>query len=440
MMNHLMNSSHIDYSAKRSISSKISLVTSIPLLILLFVLLAASPFSSAETTVVTPNDQSQSFRPWSKLELTLIKSLWIGNLQPAKDPSNKYLNNPVAALLGQKIFFDPRFSQNGKISCSSCHQPELNFTDGLSNAEGVGKTNRNSPSIIGTIHSPWQFWDGRKDSQWSQALGPVENPVEHGSNRAAVAQLIARDTEYHVLYQKAFGKLPDLSNTDRFPLNAGPIDNSELATKWEGMGSQEKETINTIFANFGKALSAFETTIKPEPSRFDRYIEALLTKNQSAAEIILNHNEIEGLRLFIGRGSCTNCHNGPLLTSHDFQNIGLANDSSKGRLEAINQVLSDPFNCMGDYSDASKAECNELRFIKRSGNDLIGAFKVPSLRNVANTAPYMHDGRFDALYQVLEQYNKAPKPKSGMSALHPLNLTEDKLHFLEAFLRTLGDS
>lgn len=438
MMSHPINLSHVDDRIKRLILAKISLVTSIPLVI--FLLLAASPFSSAETTVITPNDQIQSFRPWSKLELTLIKSLWIGNLQPAKDPSNKHLNNPVAAQLGQKIFFDPRFSQNGKVSCSSCHQPELNFTDGLSKAEGVGKTNRNSPSIIGTIHSPWQFWDGRKDSQWSQALGPIESPVEHGSNRNAVAQLIASDTAYRSLYQEVFGKLPDLSNTNRFPLNAGPINNSELATKWEKMGQQEKIIINTIFANSGKALSAFEATIKPAPSRFDRYIEALLTNDNNAAAIIFNNNEIAGLRLFIGRGNCTNCHNGPLLTSHDFQNIGLANNSSKGRLEAISQIINDPFNCFGDYSDASKTECNELRFIKKSGDDLIGAFKVPSLRNVANTAPYIHDGRFDSLYQVLEHYNKAPKPESGISTLHPLNLTEDKLLFLEAFLKTLSDN
>ena len=105
---------------------------------------------------------------WSTEEVRILRSLWIGNLpRLSKDPSNAVGSNPKAAKLGHRLFFDKRFSGNGTIACATCHQPDRRFTDGIPVAKGMGKTTRNSPTIIGTAHSPWFFWDGRTDSQWS---------------------------------------------------------------------------------------------------------------------------------------------------------------------------------------------------------------------------------------------------------------------------------
>ena len=109
-------------------------------------------------------------------EVEALRSLWIGSLpELPDDPSNRVADDPAAAALGEAIFADTRFSANGKVSCASCHQAELNFTDGLPRASGIGETRRKTMTVVGTAYSPWLFWDGRKDSQWAQALGPMED-------------------------------------------------------------------------------------------------------------------------------------------------------------------------------------------------------------------------------------------------------------------------
>ena len=103
---------------------------------------------------------------WSADEITALRGLWLGSLQPlSKDPSNAVADDPRAASLGHKLFFDTRLSKNGAVSCASCHQPGKNFNDGLPLARGVGTTNRKTMTVAGTAYSPWLFWDGRKDSQ-----------------------------------------------------------------------------------------------------------------------------------------------------------------------------------------------------------------------------------------------------------------------------------
>ena len=156
---------------------------------------------------------------WSDDELATLKNLWIGSLPPVPaDPSNQYADNVDAAVFGQKLFFDTRFSSNGQVACATCHLPDQLFQDGTPLANGVGTTTRRTMTILGTAYSPWLFWDGRKDSQWAQALGPMENPVEHGGNRTLYAHLIAEF--YADEYTALFGPLPDLST---LPRNAGPV-------------------------------------------------------------------------------------------------------------------------------------------------------------------------------------------------------------------------
>ena len=155
---------------------------------------------------------------WSEAEIATLRSLWIGSLPSLPpDPSNAVADDPAAAALGQRMFFDPRFSANGEIACVTCHLPEKAFTDGLGRAQGMGETRRGAPTLIGAAYNAWFFWDGRSDSQWSQALGPLENELEHGGSRNQYAHVLYADPVYREQYESIFGALPDLSDRSRFP-------------------------------------------------------------------------------------------------------------------------------------------------------------------------------------------------------------------------------
>src|SRR5262245_38056150 len=206
--------------------------------------------------------------PWSDEELAQLRALWLDSL-PAlpPDPSNRYGDDLEAAVLGQSLFFDTRFSSNGQVACATCHKPELGFQDGKPLAQGVGVTNRRTMSIIGTAYSPWLFWDGRKDSLWAQALGPMESPVEHGGNRTQYAHLIGR--YYGPEYEALFGPLPELNH---LPPHAGPVADPEVKATWETMTLADREVVSRIYANMGKAIAAYERKLIPGPTRFDAYV------------------------------------------------------------------------------------------------------------------------------------------------------------------------
>lgn len=381
---------------------------------------------------------------WSEKEQQAIQSLWLGSLHALpSDPSNRFADNPTAAELGHRIFFDTRFSGNGEVACATCHVPEKHFTDGLALSVGVGVTDRSAPSIVGTAYHPFIFWDGRADSQWVQALGPMESAVEHGGSRMQYAHLVAGDAAYREAYEALFGPLPDLSDPERFPPRAGPVDaqaDPDTAAAWLSMTEQDRELVTRIYVNIGKAIAAYERLIMPAPARFDSYARTLI-EDETPDYTLLTRDEAEGLRLFIGDGRCLECHNGPLFSNDGFQNIGTPLVEGKpfdfGRSIGVNKVINAEFNCQSDYSDAGPADCGELRFIKRVGDDLAGSFKVPGLRNVTATAPYMHAGQLEDLEAVMDHYSKAPVPAFGHSMLTKLDLDEQQINQLIAFLHTL---
>ena len=351
-----------------------------------------------------------------------------------RDPTNRVADDPLAADLGQRLFFDPRLSANGRVACSTCHQPDRAFQDGTPLATGVGTTARRTMPIAGMARSPFLFWDGRKDSLWAQALGPLENPVEHGGTRAQYAHVVAGS--YAREYEHVFGPLPDLSSVAG---SAGPVANRDAASAWSALSTAQRDDVTRVFVNIGKAIAAYERQIQFGASRFDKYVDALTT-GQSGPNI-LTEDEIAGLRLFTGKANCTQCHNGPLLTSNEFHNTGvpprleLAVDH--GRLTGATAVLNDEFNCRSQWSDA-RERCSELEFIVTGEHTLDRAYKVPSLRNVAERAPYMDAGQFATLAEVLDHYNRAPAARIGHSELRPLRLKPVELRQLEAFLRTLS--
>lgn len=375
---------------------------------------------------------------WSPAETKLIASLSLSTLPPLPpDPSNAVGDDPAAAALGRALFFDTRLSGNGKVACASCHLPDKQFQDGTPLASGMGQTNRRTMPIAGTAYNPWLFWDGRRDSQWSQALGPLESAVEHGTDRTQVAHVIA--AAYAVDYEAVFGAVPDLSNLAE---HASPLGSDAARASWAALSEAERDAINRIFANVGKAIAAFERTILPQPTRFDAYADALTAGHDTTG--LLTPTELEGLRLFVGKGECTKCHNGPLLTDQHFHNTGVPAapglPADSGRIDAIAQVLADPFNCLGVYSDAGPTDCAELRYMDREGHDLVRAYKSPSLRGVTERAPFMHAGQLGTLAAVVRHYNEAPAAPAGHSELEPLAMSEAELAALEAFLGTLSEA
>lgn len=374
-------------------------------------------------------------RGWSDEEVETLRSLSISELEPLPaDPTNRYGDDSAAVELGHALFFDTRLSGNGQVSCGSCHDPQRQFQDGLPLARGVGRTDRRTMPIVGAAYSPWMFWDGRKDSQWAQALGPLESPVEHGGTRAQYAHVIAE--HYRERYERVFGPLPAL---DGVPRRAGPIADSAARAAWEAMPPEKRDEVTRVYANLGKAIAAYERRLHPGAGRFDRYVEQVASPGR--ADGILSADEEAGLRLFIGRANCTQCHNGPLLTDDHFHNTGIPAvpglPDDLGRAAGARQVLGDEFNCLGPYSDARPEQCAELRFLVPEGEALVRAYKTPSLRGVAARAPYMHAGQIGTLEEVVAHYDRAPAAPAGHSEIRPLRLSARERAQLVAYLRTL---
>jgi cytochrome c peroxidase len=374
---------------------------------------------------------------WSAPERAVLSRLHISQLPAARaDPSNAVEPSAAAAALGKRLFFDPRLSANQTVSCASCHIPDLQFQDGRALAKGVGVGSRRTMPIADANQQPWFFWDGRKDSLWSQALGPLEDAKEHGGNRVAYARLMGR--HYRTEYEAIFNTLPSV---DAWPDNAGPHGTFDERKAWEAMTPGQQQDVLRVFSNMGKALAAYEVTLHHEPSRFDHYV-ADVARNEQVDTARFTPSETRGLRLFIGKAQCVTCHNGPLLTDNYFHNTGVRpfNEQrpDEGRTSVLAQLLKDPFNCLGAYSDAAPRNCRELRFLSTDDDHMIGAFKTPGLRNVSLRAPYMHSGQIATLNDVIDHYANAPRAAVGKNERRPLVLSEQERADLVNFLGTLN--
>jgi cytochrome c peroxidase len=385
--------------------------------------------------------------PWSSEELAVLASMTLERLPArARDASNAVEDRTEAAALGKRLFNDTRFSPDQSVSCASCHVPDKQFQDGVALARGIGVGTRRTMPLAGTGHGPWLFWDGRKDSLWSQALGPLEDAAEHGGNRTRIAHLLG--LHYRQDYEAVFGALPELAG---LPANAGPLGTAEERRSWEGMDASARAAVNRVFANMGKAIAAYERTLTLGESRFDRYVRATLD-GDVAGQQVLDAQEVRGLRLFIGKAQCASCHSGPLLSDQAFHNTGVPpldpRRPERGRAEAVHRVLADEFNCLGPFSDARPEQCVELRFIAHDDPTLLGAFRTPGLRNVAERAPYMHAGQLASLEDVVSHYVNAPAAAVGHSELlqhgavqagrQPIRLSSQEIADLVRYLGTLS--
>ena len=425
-------------------------------LVIVFVLTSDAAGQRASTaTGAEPAFIDGLFTPAENAKILSLSPLG----ETPNDETNAVVGDPRATHFGQFLFFDERLSANGKVSCASCHRPDHGFSTPDRLGQGLSHTPRHPPSLLNVAYHRWFDWDGKADSLWAQAVRPLESPGEHGFTRTQLAQLIYNDPPLRKAYEMIFGPMPDLSDEVRFPRKACPfpedptvpwhqtwlaIPEHPYHQAWLTMQSGDRKLINRIFTNVTKSIAAYESRLISKDAPFDRYVEGLREQDPEKLAAISPPAKA-GLKLFIGKARCVVCHNGPNFTDMTFHNIGLGirpwlAQHDEGRYYGVAYVKKSPFSAIGDYSDNPHGErADWLSFLMRT-HDTPSQFKTPSLRNVALTPPYMHGGHFDTLEDVIRFYSKLDEsPAIGLreNTLKPLGLTDEEIHELVEFLKTL---
>ncbi|WP_166260729.1 cytochrome-c peroxidase [Marinobacter salicampi] len=383
---------------------------------------------------------------FTEREHRILKSLSLAALGPVPpSPSNRVADDDRAVNMGRALFFDKNLSVDGSLSCATCHQPEKAFTDGKPLAEGIDRTGRNTPTLYGAAYLDWLYWDGRRDTLWSQALIPFEAPSEMGSSRVGVVRRVLSDPDYQENYRSLFGTPPEF-DWESLPDHAAPIGDTVMQNAWHRLRRGEQRAINTVFANIGKALDAFQRTLAPPETRFDRFVSALNTETTAPIAVLATDQELRGMKLYMDdqRTQCLRCHNGPMFSNGGFHNIGTGKFSGEGmdfgRVFGLQAVLMDEFNCLGIYSDAEPDQCEALGHVSQDPHQALhGAFKTPSLRYLEKSKPYFHDGRFSSLEEVIRFYQTPPdQGRNRIHELQAMDLNTEEIVALVAFLKMLN--
>jgi cytochrome c peroxidase len=297
-----------------------------------------------------------------RVPLGLAPIVW-----PADNPYTK-----EKAELGRLLYFDPRLSADGTVSCATCHDPKHAFTDGQPFSTGIRgqKGTRNAPTVINRAYSLAQFWDGRAPSLEAQAVGPMANPLEMGNTHTAVVATLKGIPGYRALFRKAFG-------VEEFSIE-----------------------------HVAKAIATFERTVLSGNAPYDRY--------KAGDKTALTEAQVRGMRVYFDKAKCDQCHEGVNFTTNMYANLGVG----------MNQPNPDP----GRFA------------VTRNPRDW-GAFKTPTLREIALTAPYMHDGSLKTLEEVVDFYDKGGEPNKNLDErMKPLKLSAQEKADLVAFLKALSGS
>ena len=384
------------------------------------------------------------------IELTVAERAAIFALSPLppapKDSTNAVDGDPRAIELGRRLFYDAALSGDGRFSCASCHDEAKGWTDGKPVASAAGQGRRNTPSLWNVAQNRWFFLDGRADTLWSQALKPIEDPLEMNGTRLGVAHYVLGDNDLRARYAELFGPAPDLSDTSRFPRAGGPgVSDEEQLLAWWRMSAEDQIAVNRVYANVGKAIAALEATIRGGEAPFDRFVRELRAGAPTSAAI--SPAAQRGLKVFIGKGNCVLCHSGPNFTNKEFHDIRIPPRADAvadfGRNEGLASLANDEFIAAGPYSDDPQGRRAQLLYFLDSRPGSIGHFKTPSLRNVATTPPYMHAGQIATLRDVVRHYSTlesaAPPadPAHAETLIRKLDLTETEIDDLVAFLESL---
>jgi cytochrome c peroxidase len=429
----------------------------------------------------------------------------IADAAPPPDPSNAYEDRPAAIALGHQLYFEPRLSGVStwkdtlgrpapnprtpakgdplSISCATCHDPARygsDFTSLPGNVStGAGWYDVNGQQTLNAAFFSIFYWNGRTDTLWAQAAQVIESPVSMNGDRLNTFWVIA--SLYRDAYSAVFCTNPDGSARDAAPGCPLPpasalADTSVFAAHGKPTDPTQLTFVSQVQANVGKAIAAYERTLRTLDSPFDRYVKAGgpgSTELAPAAE--------RGLALFIGKASCIDCHNTPLFSDQKFHDIGIAQPG--GVVPTVATCLGAPAtpdcDCTGtdgvvgkclpwgaytgaikrrseefqrrDYGDAPAAGLDggiaadagtALGPCELAGDSgapvpdprCKGAWRTPSLRDVAMTAPYMHDGLFTTLSEVVWHYDQA---EGAGTELFPLDLSNQDRDDLVAFLGSL---
>ncbi len=388
---------------------------------------------------------------------------------PDPDPTNKYADNDMAATFGQRLFFEKSYSgaiivgddgtnggngavgETGKVGCVSCHDPNNWYIDTRSKpgniSLGVNYTVHNAPSLVNAAYYKWMTWVGKADSGWCQGAGAPETPTDAGSTRLAFAHMVYAKykSDYNALFPVPLDPALDPAAPDasRFPPTGMPKSSPTAPDgAWEMMAPADQQIVDTIMSNCGKALQAYERKLVSRNAPIDKYIAG----NYGA----LSASAKRGLGLFIGKAACVTCHTGTTFTDQGFHCTGVLQAGSnvvatdKGRFAAVPAVLANIYNGQGMFSDDMMAGGMKLAGLMQT-NDQIGQFRTKSLRHLAKTAPYFHDGSAATLTDVVTFYNNGGGSSSFSGTkdprLVPLNLSAGEQADLIEFLQTalLGD-
>jgi len=389
------------------------------------------------------------------------------------DASNKLADDSAARVFGQRLFFDPSLSgpliesdndgsavtlgtvgQPGRVSCAGCHIPSSGFVDTRSRGKQISLAAqwgiRRTPTLLETAFVPLDGWDGRRDSNYRQAVGVMENDREFNSGRLFVAEQMFRlhKSEYEAL----FGALPPLDDTARFPPltpeTTGCIEQMTAqgamlkcrgkpgdGADYDSMAPGDQQLVTRVAVNTGKALGAYIRLLRCGAGRFDAWM--------GGDDSAMSRSEVRGAALFVGKAGCVTCHAGPRLSDQHFHNVGLqpqtvaiafidAND--RGAIEGIAAAIADPLNSKGTMSDG-----DDGRLPASVGPELEGAFRTPTLRCVSSRPSFMHTGQMRTMDEVISFFDRGGHFSGypGKSELHALDLSNRERLDLAAFMNAL---
>ncbi len=400
---------------------------------------------------------------FSAAEMTKISALSPLPALPA-EPTNRYADDPKAGALGQKLFFDARYSgaispggakdasngglgaagEKGKLSCQSCHIDKW-LQDNRSNPANVSLAAdwiiRNTPTLVNSAFYKRFGWIAGPDSMWCQSLFPAEEEHHIGGSRCGIAHLLwsKYKEEYNAIFDPLDPALdPMHASAARFPAECKPKAMGAPDGAWERMAAADRAIINRIFVNFGKTQEAYIRKLVSRNAAFDRFVAGEKDAMGASAK--------RGLKLFIGKAACDACHNTPFFSDNKAHNTGVPQTGphvpmvENGAYDGAGFALGNEFNSSSEWSDDRNT--GRLSGVMQAEEDK-GKIRTKSLREVKETAPYMHAGQHATLTEVMDFYNRGGDTSSVGTKdplIKPLNLTPAEIADLVAFLETLtGD-
>lgn len=334
----------------------------------------------------------------------------------ARDPGNHVSGNAAAIDLGRRLFSDSALSRSGYIGCVTCHQPDRALTDLRPRAHGMADVDRNTPTIANLRLQRWYGWGGTSDSLWMASIRPLLDARELDTDAAFIARRFSLNEDLSCRYRKVFGHAPDHAD-------------------------------DALLVNVGKALAAFQETLVTQRTAFDAFRDAL-ERNDRAATAQYPAAAQRGLKTFVGKGNCFVCHSGPNFSNGEFHDTGITffvapGKVDAGRHEGIRALRDSRFNLLGRFNDdASGKNSVATRHVVLEHRHW-GEFRTPSLRNVAVTPPYMHNGSLPTLRDVIRHYSELDESRlhaDGERILRRLSLSVQEIDDLVAFLETLTDA